>query len=68
MHLLPEDLAALKYLIEDWDLDLFDLNDLGDEMTLNRILNGKQALTPEQLDRLCIRFNASPETFVDEFK
>ena len=55
---------CLKFLMEEHNLKLNDLPEMGDQEVVSDILSGKRPLTVKQIKALSERFNVSPAVFV----
>ena len=56
---------ALKFLMEQHELKQKDLSDVVSQGVMSEILNGKRKLNLNQIKKLSIKFNVSPDTFID---
>ncbi len=55
----------LRFFMEQHKLKQDDLaDDLGGQPVVSDVLNGKRRLTRDQIERLAIRFNVTPWTFI----
>jgi HTH-type transcriptional regulator/antitoxin HigA len=55
---------CLKFLMEEHNLKLSDLPEMGSQEVVSDILSGKKPLTVKQIKALSERFNVSPAVFV----
>ena len=55
---------CLKFLMEEHNLKLSDLPEMGSQEVVSDILSGKKPLTVTQIKALSERFNVSPAVFV----
>lgn len=60
---IPQDIALVRTLIDQYKLTLSDLPEIGDKSSVSRFLNGKRELTKSAMIRLCQRFNLRPDMF-----
>ncbi len=56
---------VLAYLIEEHNLSLSDLPEIGTAQTIEQILNQEQALNLSQIQKLAKRFHVQPQVFLD---
>jgi HTH-type transcriptional regulator / antitoxin HigA len=56
---------ALKFLMEQHNLNQSDLSEIGSQGVISEILNGKRKLNLNQIKKLSQRFHVSAETFID---
>lgn len=56
---------ALAYLIEEHELSLSDLPEIGTSEIIEAILNKEQILTLSQIQKLAQRFKVQPQVFLD---
>ena len=65
-HAIPESngVQMMQFLMEEHQLGLADLPDLGTPEMILAILNGQQDLTVKQLKSLSTRFQVSPTIFI----
>lgn len=56
---------ALKFLMEQQELNQSDLPEIGSQGVVSEILNGKRKLNLKQIKNLSKRFHVSAETFID---
>ena len=56
---------ALKFLMGQHELKQKDLSDVVSQGVMSEILNGKRKLNLHQIKKLSIKFNVSPDTFID---
>lgn len=66
-HLIPNcgGSDVLAYLIEDHQLSLSDLPEIGTPEAIAAILNKERALNPIQIQQLARRFQIQPQVFVN---
>ena len=55
---------ALKFLIQEHDLNQDDLPEIGSQGVVSEILNGKRQLNVNQIQKLSERFKVSPAVFL----
>ena len=55
---------CLRFLMEEHNLNLSDLPEMGSQEVVSDILSGKKPLTVTQIKALSERFNVSPAVFV----
>ena len=55
---------ALKYLMQEHDLQQNDLAEIGTQGVVSEILNGKRQLNVNQIHKLSERFKVSPAVFL----
>ena len=55
---------CLRFLMEEHNLNLSDLPEMGSQEVVSDILSGKRPLTVKQIKTLSARFNVSPAAFV----
>lgn len=58
-------IKALKFLMEQHELNQADLPEIGSQGVVSEILNGKRKLNLKQIKNLSKRFHVSAETFFD---
>ncbi len=56
---------VLAYLIEEHNLNLSDLPEIGTSETIEKILNKEQFLNLSQIQKLAKRFHVQPQVFLD---
>lgn len=57
---------ALRYLMNEHDVQQSDLSEIGGEKAVSEILKGERSLTVRQIKALSARFNVSPLVFIQE--
>lgn len=57
------DVAVLRFLIEQHNLTLSDLPEIGHKSLVSKILSGDRNLTKSHIDKLTKRFNIDPNLF-----
>jgi len=60
---IDDDLAVLKILMEQHDLGVADLPEIGSKSLVSRILSGDRNLTKRHIEALSHRFGISPALF-----
>lgn len=60
---LPSDVSVLRLLMEQHDLGVKDLPEIGDKSIVSRVLSGKRELNKKHIKRLAERFGISPSLF-----
>lgn len=61
---MPKDLATLKVLMEQYSLGVNDFKDeIGSKSYVSMILNEERNLNKNHIEKLCKRFDLSPELF-----
>lgn len=63
VHQGPADLAMLRLIIDQHQLKLSDLPEIGDKTLLSKILKGERNLTKQHIIALSKRFGVSPGLF-----
>lgn len=58
-------IKALKFLMEQHNLNQSDLPEIGSQGVVSEILNGKRILNVSQIKKLSRKFHVSAETFID---
>jgi len=61
----PADVAMLRLLMEQHELNGTDFPEIGDKTLISKILNGSRSLTKDHIKKLAERFNISPALFFD---
>ena len=64
-HKDPAEIVALRFIMDQHQLGVADLPELGDKSLISRILNGKRNLTKSHIDQLITRFEVDPAIFFD---
>lgn len=66
-HFIPNCSGSdvLAYLIEEHNLSLSDLPEIGTPETIEKILNKEQSLNLSQIQNLAKRFHVQPQVFFD---
>lgn len=64
-HEGPADVAMLRLLIQQHNLRLEDLHEIGSKSYVSKILNGERNLTKEHIEKLSKRFGISPAMFFE---
>lgn len=64
MRAMPGDIGVLKTLINQHQLTLSDLPEIGSKSMVSRVLKGERKLTLEHIRKLSARFGISPALFV----
>ena len=59
-----EPIDCLKFLMEEHNLKLSDLPEMGSQEVISDVLSGKRPLDVQQIRALSERFNVSPAVFV----
>ena len=59
----PADLALLRTLMSQHKLTGSDLPEIGDKTIASKVLNGKQELSRQAIEKLCKRFKLQPAMF-----
>lgn len=57
---------ALKYLMQQHNLNQADLSEIGSQGVVSEILSGKRKLNVRQINSLARRFHVDPITFMDD--
>ena len=60
----PTNADILQFFMDEHDLGIADLVELGEPAVVADVLAGKKTLTPPQLHALARRFGVVPETFI----
>lgn len=60
---IPNDIALLKTLMEQYGLTGNDLPEIGSKSMVSKVLNGKRDLSRPAIEKLCARFNLKPAMF-----
>ena len=60
---LDDGMATLKVIMEQHNLGVSDLPEIGSKSLVSRILNGQRRLTRNHIEALSKRFNISPALF-----
>ncbi|MYH68616.1 MAG: transcriptional regulator [Gammaproteobacteria bacterium] len=56
-------IATLKVIMEQYELGVGDLPEIGSKSLVSRILNGQRRLTRNHIEALCKRYKISPALF-----
>ncbi|NEG94312.1 helix-turn-helix domain-containing protein [Leclercia adecarboxylata] len=64
MRAMPSDIGLLKTLINQHQLTLSDLPEIGSKSMVSRVLNGERKLTLDHVRKLSARFGIAPALFV----
>ena len=59
----PDDVSLLRLLMDQYNLKLSDLSEIGSKSMVSRILSGKRKLNKEHIRLLSKRFGISPALF-----
>ncbi len=59
----PADLAMLRVLMEQHELGMADLPEIGSKSMVSRVLSGKRALSKKHIEALSKRFAIDPSLF-----
>lgn len=62
---MPADVAMLRLLMEQHELNGKDFPESGDKTLISKILNGRRSLTNDHITKLAERFDSSPVLFFD---
>jgi HTH-type transcriptional regulator/antitoxin HigA len=57
----PKDIALIRVLMDQYQLDTSGLPEIGDKTVVSRVLSGKRSLTKAAIEKLCHRFNLRPD-------
>ncbi|MQJ16232.1 helix-turn-helix domain-containing protein [Escherichia coli] len=60
----PNDVGILRTLINQYNLTLSDLPEIGSKSMVSRVLSGERKLTVEHIRKLSARFGISPALFI----
>lgn len=60
---LPSDCATLKVLMEQYNLGVADLPEIGSKSLISKIINNKRRLTKEHIAILSNKFHINPSLF-----
>lgn len=63
-HAMPSDIGTLKTLINQYNLTLSDLPEIGTKSMVSRVLKGERKLSLDHIRKLSARFGISPALFV----
>lgn len=58
-------IKALKFLMEQHNINQSNLPEIGSQGVVSEVLNGKRMLNVQQIKKLSQRFHVSAETFID---
>jgi HTH-type transcriptional regulator/antitoxin HigA len=58
---IPKDIALIRVLMDQYQLDMTGLPEIGDKTVVSRVLSGKRPLTKQAIENLCHRFNLRPD-------
>lgn len=61
----PADIAMLRLLMDQHELQGTDFPEIGDKTLISKILNGTRSLTKDHITKLAERFGISPALFFD---
>ena len=62
---IPADIAILRLLMDQYDLNGTDFPEIGDKTLVSKILKGDRNLTKDHIVKLSERFGISPALFFD---
>lgn len=62
---VPAGIAVLRTLINQYDLTLSDLPEIGSKSMVSRVLKGERKLSLDHIKALAARFGISPALFID---
>lgn len=64
MRAAPSEIGVLKTLINQYQLNLADLPEIGSKSMVSRVLKGERKLSLDHIKKLAARFNVSPALFL----
>ncbi|WP_144817597.1 MULTISPECIES: type II toxin-antitoxin system HigA family antitoxin [Enterobacteriaceae] len=64
MRAAPSEIGVLKTLINQYQLTLADLPEIGSKSMVSRVLKGERKLSLDHIKKLAARFNVSPALFL----